>query len=134
MPTSTVPTLPALSWAPPAISFEEAPDLAVEPQLQPQRTPRRYGTMVVAVSVLTACMWLIGGFWASVQVRSPRSPYPSPVAGEGWVRSPEAGPRAFFRLSVPIGSMPGSATLWVDGDQVVTAYIDGFRLAAPTLL
>ena len=88
-------------------------------------------TAVTLVAVLLAGVWLLGGFWTSVQLRSPRAPYPSALAGQGWARSPEPGARAFFRLSFPVTTMPLTATLWVDADQAVTPYLNGFRVGAP---
>ena len=41
------------------------------------------------------------------------------------------GERAFFRLSFPVTTLPLTATLWVDADQAVTPYLNGFRVAAP---
>ena len=43
---------------------------------------------------------------------------------------PQAGPRAFFRLQFPIAStLPQSATLWVEGFQQVTTFVDGTKVA-----
>ena len=92
---------------------------------------RHRGTAVTLVAVLLAGVWLVGGFWTSVQLRSPRAPYPSALAGQGWRGSPEPGERAFFRLSFPVTTLPLTATLWVDADQAVTPYLNGFRVAAP---
>ena len=89
------------------------------------------GTAVTLVAVLLVGVWLLGGFWTSVQLRSPRAPYPSAVAGQAWARSPEPGAWAFFRLSFPITTLPLTATLWVDADQVVTPYLNGFRVRRP---
>ncbi len=83
------------------------------------------------MAVVLAGVWLVGGFWTSVQLRSPRAAYPSALAGQGWARSPEPGERAFFRLSFPVTTLPLTATLWVDADQAVTPYLNGFRVAAP---
>ena len=77
--------------------------------------------------------WMLSAFWLSVEVRSPRGPYAAPTAGQAWVRSPQPGARAFFRLRVPVyGNLPQSATLWVEGFQQVTAYVDDFDVAAPS--
>ncbi len=47
-----------------------------------------------------------------------------------WVRSPEAGARAFFRLQFPIATtLPQSVTLWVEGFQQVTTFVDGTKVA-----
>ena len=82
----------------------------------------------LAAGCLVAAAWVLGGFWTSVQERSPHAPYGSPLARQGWIRSPEVGPRAFFRLSFGITAMPLTATLWVQGDQAVVAYVNGFAL------
>lgn len=87
-----------------------------------------------AAGCLLIAAYLLGAFWQSVQTRSPRASYQSPLAGQAWIRSPEAGPRAFFRLDLPITTMPQSATLFVQGDQAVTPFINGYRLAPPPKL
>lgn len=90
--------------------------------------------MAAASAVLVAAAWLVGGFWASVQVRAPLAPYPSPLSAQPWVRSPEPGVRAFFDFSFPLVTLPQTATLWVQGDQAVTPYVNGFRVGdAPVL-
>ena len=112
-----------------------APQVTTAPLLRrarPGGQGRRHGgTAVTLVALLLVGVWLLGGFWTSVQLRSPRAPYPSALAGQAWARSPEPGARAFFRLSFPITTLPLTATLWVDADQVVTPYLNGFRVAAP---
>jgi hypothetical protein len=83
---------------------------------------------VLALLVLAA--WIISSFWVSVQFRSPRHPYVAPTASQQWVRSPEGGVRAFFRLQFPIATtMPQSVTLWVEGYQQVTPYVDAIKVA-----
>jgi hypothetical protein len=85
----------------------------------------------VAVALLAATAWLVAGFWGSVDRRSPRVPYRSPTAGLQWVQSPAGGPRGFFRLDLASVGTPDAATLWVEADQVATAYVDGSRLNRP---
>lgn len=82
-----------------------------------------------ALAILAATCWILAGFQVAVVTRSPRAPYPSPLDSQSWVRSPQPGPRAFFRLDVPISVLPLSATLWTEGDQEVIPYLDGYRIA-----
>ena len=89
---------------------------------------RRLVVVPLAVIVITA--WFIASFWTSVDVRSPRQPYLAPTAGQPWVRSPEAGPHAFFRLEFSVASLPQSATLWFDADQTAIPYVNGIQLAS----
>jgi hypothetical protein len=92
---------------------------------------RRDGGTVVLLALLLISAWIAGGFWVSVDFRSPRAPYIAPTASQPWIRSPEGGPRAFFRLGIPLTTLPDSATLWVEGDQEVTAYVNGYRVNVP---
>ena len=46
-----------------------------------------------------------------------------------WIRSPEPGPHAFFRLNLPISAIPQSATLWFSADQAAEPYVNGVELA-----
>jgi hypothetical protein len=88
--------------------------------------------IAVALALIVLASWMISSFWVSVQVRSPRQPFPAPTAHQSWVRSPEAGARAFFRLRLPVyGSLPQSATLWVEASQQVTGYVDQSDVAPP---
>ncbi len=60
-----------------------------------------------------------------------RSPDRRPVVGQ-FTRGRFA--RAYFRLRLPIsGTLPQTATLWVEGFQQVTGYVNGFDVA-PTLV
>jgi hypothetical protein len=69
---------------------------------------------------------MMSAFWVAVQVRSPRAPYPAPTSGQVWVRSPEPGARAFFRLRLPVfNSLPQTVTLWTEAFQESTAYVNG---------
>ena len=90
--------------------------------------PRR---LLPTVIVLVICAWLLSGFWLSVQLRSPRQPFLSPTASQSWVRAPSGGATAFFLLHLPDGPLPLTATLWLEGDQQVTPYINGLRVARP---
>ncbi len=89
---------------------------------------RRWVVVPLALIVITA--WFIASFWTSVDVRSPRQPYLAPTAGQRWIRSPEAGPHAFFRLELSVGSLPQSATLSFDADQAAIPYVNGIQLAS----
>ncbi len=93
-----------------------------------KENPRR---VLATVLVVMICAWLLSGFWLSVQLRSPRQPFPSPTASQGWVRAPSGGATAFFLLPLPDGPRPRTATLWLEGDQEVTPYINGLRVALP---
>ena len=74
---------------------------------------------------------MISSFWVAVQFRSPRQPFEAPTAGQSWVRSPEAGPRAYFRLLFPIpDTPPQGVTLFVEGFQQVTAYVNNVKVEA----
>ncbi|HTZ09638.1 MAG TPA: hypothetical protein VMB72_11220 [Acidimicrobiales bacterium] len=91
------------------------------------RGPYRAGAAVVLVVVMA---WSLATFWTGVRDRSPRAPYPAPTAGQAWVRSPQSGQRAFFRLRLPVyGEVPQSATLWFEGAQQATAYVNGYDVA-----
>ena len=91
------------------------------------------GVGITLVLILFAT-WMLSAFFLSVDVRSPRSPYPAPTASQPWVHSPQSGARAFFRLRVPVyGGLPQSATLWVEGSQQVATYVDGFDVAPPAV-
>ena len=96
-----------------------------------RRHPRRQRHKVWAgLALIVVAAWIISSFWVSVQTRSPRAPFVVPTASQQWVRSPQAGPRAFFRLQFPIAStLPQSATLWVEGFQQVTTFVDGTKVA-----
>ena len=107
--------------------FLPAPEHYVAPQAVPTtRTDReRPRRLLPTVIVLVICAWLLSGFWLSVQLRSPRQPFPSPTASQSWVQAPSGGATAFFLLHLPDGPRPLTATLWLEGDQQVTPYING---------
>jgi hypothetical protein len=86
--------------------------------------------VVVSFVVVAMAAWLIASFWTSVETRSPRQPFLAPTAGQTWVRSPEPGPHAFFRLNLPLSAIPRSATLWISADQAAIPYVDGIDLAS----
>jgi hypothetical protein len=92
-------------------------------------TSRERQLVVVSLAVIVLAAWFIASFWISVDVRSPQQPYLAPTAHQPWVRSAGSGPHAFFRLELPISSMPQSATLWLDADQTAIPYVDGAPLA-----
>ena len=122
---------------PGAVEPPPRPDAPERPALQPTtplatqvRHPRRRAGIGAAMILVLVASWMISGFWISVQTRSPREPYPAPTAHQAWVRSPEGGSRAYFRLRLPIASStPQTATLWVEGVQEVTTYVNGFQVA-----
>jgi hypothetical protein len=88
----------------------------------------------LALALIVFFAWMLSAFWLSVEVRSPRAPFPAPTASQQWIRSPNPGARAFFRLRVPVyGNLPQTATLWVEGFQQVTAYVDNFDVAPPAV-
>lgn len=95
---------------------------------------RARGVALAAALTIVTSAWLVGGFWAGTQFRTPRGPYASPLVGQPWVRSPEPGARAFFRLAVPIPTLPEAATLWFQADQGATPYLNGYRLLNPPVL
>ena len=109
--------------------------LRVEPPLlvverSTTRPPaRRRRTAIIPLVVVVIGAWLIASFWSSVDTRSPRQPFLAPTAGQTWIRSPEPGPHAFFRLNLPIGALPQSATLWFSADQAAEPYVNGEELA-----
>ena len=74
-----------------------------ETTVHPGRPRHRIGA---ALALLVVGAWMISSFWVAVQFRSPRQPFEAPTAGQSWVRSPEAGPRAYFRLLFPIPDTP----------------------------
>ena len=113
--------------------FLPAPPVQVAPGVvtgtgKDKERPRR---VLATVAVLVVCSWLLAGFWLSVQLRSPRQPFPSPIATQQWVQAPSAGATAFFLLHLPDGPRPLTATLFVEADQQVTPYINGLRVAVP---
>jgi hypothetical protein len=112
-------------WNP---SLVERPELAVErPPTTPPKSKRAMA--VVPLVVVVTAAWLIASFWTSVETRSPRQPFLAPTAGQSWIRSPEPGPHAFFRLDIPIDVIPQSATLWFTADQAAEPYVNGGQLA-----
>jgi hypothetical protein len=97
--------------------------------VHPGRTKHKVGA---ALALLVVAAWMLSSFWVAVQVRSPRQPFAAPTAGQNWVRSPEPGARAYFRLLFPIpGTMPQSVTLWVEGFQQITTYVDNIKVEPP---
>jgi hypothetical protein len=105
----------------------EGPPPGTDSEGRPFRKTQKVGAAVV---LLCVAAWMISSFWVSVQVRSPRQPFVAPTASQSWLRSPSAGARAFFRLQFPVSSSrPQSVTLWVEGFQQVTAYVNGNRVA-----
>ena len=115
-----------------------APVPTSETTTSPQSRRKRQ-KLWAAVALIVLAAWIISSFWLSVQTRSPRGPFVVPTASQKWVKSPEAGPRAFFRLQFPIATtLPQSVTLWVEGFQQVTTFVDGTRVAlaatAPNVL
>jgi hypothetical protein len=89
-------------------------------------TPR----IAAGVALIIVAAWILSTFWVSVQIRSPRRPLAAPTASQVWVGSPEQGARAFFRLRLPVPSqLPQTMTLWVEGSQLVTPYVDGVQVA-----
>jgi hypothetical protein len=91
---------------------------------------RRRQKVGAALALLVVAAWIISSFWVSVQFRSPRQPYLAPTASQQWARSPAGGVRAFFRLQFPVSTtMPQSITLWVEGYQQVTPYVDAVKVA-----
>ncbi len=128
----TEPFTPSLATS----SRLEGPPSGTDAGGRPFRRKQRVATAVV---LLFFAAWLISSFWVSVQVRSPRQPFVAPTASQSWVRAPGAGSRAFFRLQFPVSnSLPQSVTLWVEGFQQVTTYVDGTRVnltpSAPNVL
>ncbi|HTW97456.1 MAG TPA: hypothetical protein VMD59_01700, partial [Acidimicrobiales bacterium] len=93
------------------------------------RPGRRGATLLAALAVGAVSSLLVGDFWTAVQQRAPRTAYASPLLGQSFIRSPEQGPRAFFRFQIPLTTLPETATLWVQGDQAVTPYLNGVQLA-----
>jgi hypothetical protein len=87
---------------------------------------RRRQKIGMSMALIVLAAWMISSFWVTVQIRSPRQPFGAPTANQVWVKSPQAGDRAFFRLRLPIAVIrPSSVTLWVEGSQLVTTYVDG---------
>jgi hypothetical protein len=103
-------------------------ELERRPLLGPPIATRR--TVIVSMVIMAIAAWLIGSFWSSVETRTPRQPFAAPTAGQTWIRSPEPGPHAFFRLNLPLGVVPQSATLWVSADQAAIPYVNGVNLAS----
>jgi hypothetical protein len=105
-----------------------APEL---PMLNPSsngqaRHRRRRQKIGVALALLVVAAWMLSSFWITVQIRSPRQSFVAPTASQVWVKSPQSGARAFFRLRFSIAALrPQSVTLWVEGYQLVTTYVDG---------
>jgi len=93
-------------------------------------TSRERKLVAVSLAVIVLAAWFLATFWTSVDVRSPRQPYLAPTANQSWVRSAGTGPHAFFRLALPIGSMPQSATLWLSADQTAIPYLNGAPLGS----
>jgi hypothetical protein len=113
-------------------TYTPGPRLVV-PTIGPERpratrSGRKLAVAPLLIMVLTA--WLIASFWISVDIRSPRQPFPAPTAGQTWVRSPEPGPHAFFRLNLDVAAIPQSATLWLTADQASIPYLNGVALAS----
>jgi hypothetical protein len=91
---------------------------------------RRKQKVGAALALLVVAAWIISSFWVSVQFRSPRHPFVAPTASQQWVRAPAGGVRAFFRLQFPISTtLPQSITLWVEGYQQVTPWVDSLKVA-----
>ncbi len=113
--------------------FQPALEETFAPQvLATSRTGKeRRRRLFPAVIVLVICAYLLSGFWLSVQLRSPRQPFASPLASQSWVEAPSGGATAFYLLHLPDGPRPLTATLWLEGDQEVTPYINGLRVALP---
>jgi len=89
-------------------------------------TPR----IAAGLALIVVAAWIISTFWVSVQIRSPRQPLAAPTASQAWVGSPQPGARAFFRLRLAVPSqLPQTMTLWVEGSQQVSPYIDGVQVA-----
>ncbi len=84
---------------------------------------------MVPLVVMVVAAWLMASFWNSVDIRSPRQPFVAPTAGQTWIRSPEPGPHAFFRLNLPVDVIPQSATLWFTADQAAEPFVNGLQLA-----
>ncbi len=105
----------------------EQPKVAERPPLTSPKSKRAMA--VVPLIVVVAAAWLIASFWSSVETRSPRQPFLAPTAGQAWIRSPEPGPHAFFRLDIPIAVIPQSATFWFTADQAAEPYVNGAQLA-----
>jgi hypothetical protein len=122
--TSTLVAPRPTIWGPPPV---EPLEVAERPALTPQKSKRTMA--VVPLIVVVTAAWLIASFWSSVETRSPRQPFLAPTAGQSWIRSPEAGPHAFFRLDIPVTVMPQSATLWFTADQAAEPYVNGGQLA-----
>jgi hypothetical protein len=104
----------------------------VVPTVEPARRPSTRGGRKLAVApllLMALAAWLIASFWISVDIRSPRQPFVAPTAGQTWVRSPEPGPHAFFRLNLDLAAIPQTATLWLSADQASIPYLNGVALA-----
>jgi hypothetical protein len=104
----------------------------VAPTIGPERrrsTRRGRKIAVAPLLIMALTAWLIASFWISVDIRSPRQPFAAPTAGQTWVRSPEPGPHAFFRLNLDLAAIPQSATLWLSADQAAIPYLNGVALA-----
>jgi hypothetical protein len=124
---------------PTTLSLPAGPDPTAQGKTTRIHSRRQHQKVGVALALVVVAAWMISSFWVSVQVRSPRQPFAAPTSTQAWVKAPTAGARAFFRLQFPISaSLPQSVTLWVEGFQQVTTYVDGTKVgltaAAPNVL
>ena len=87
--------------------------------------------LLACVSVFCAVAWLVAGFWTSVDLRVPRQTVAAPTASLPWAQAVGDSSHSFFRLAVPLGAVPDTATLWVDADQVAVVYVNGYRVNSP---
>ncbi len=110
-----------------ALPEQITPEREASPRRAGQKRSGKIGAGLVLIVVIA---WLFSSFWVAVQVRSPRQPFTAPTAHQVWVRSPESGSRAFFRLRIPVyGALPQSVTLWLEGSQESTGFVNGYDLA-----
>jgi hypothetical protein len=105
-----------------------APIGRVDRRAMVRKTNRKQ--LVVPLLIMGLTAWMITSFWVSVDTRSPRAPFPAPTAGQPWIRSPGPGPHAYFRLTLPVASIPQSATLWLTADQAAIPFVNGVDMAS----
>jgi len=118
--------LPEITWDTDLLERNEKSHVSITRR----SASRERQLVVVSLAVITLAAWFIASFWSSVDVRSPRQLFLAPTASQPWVRSVEPGPHAFFRLELPISSMPQSAILWLSADQTAIPYVNGMPLAS----
>jgi hypothetical protein len=88
--------------------------------------------LTVGLAIVTLTAWLLGSFVAETFQQPNEDAYQVDFHGGEWIRAADSGPTSFFRMSFSVEAAPESVTLWLDAQQMYTAWINGSQVASDT--